>query len=101
MSDNVKINFAGMQNTINDINKYIKLLSDEATTIANIKKNMEGNWGGEAAQEAYAVIGDLGAVVGSKETILSSIQSMIEIQSDVRRMLQEKLDGFAAARTGF
>ena len=101
MSDNVKVNFAEMQNTIDKIDMFIKKLSDEENNIATIKENMERNWGGNAAQDAYDVIGSLGAVSISKETILSSIHSMIEIQSDVKRMLQEKLNGFVEARTGF
>lgn len=93
MSDRIKVNFAQMSNTINEINNAINLLNEESTKIAEIKRKMQQNWTGMEAEKAYEAIG-VPMVSGNGDSILANIASMIDIQKEARDLLQQKYSGF-------
>ena len=86
----IRYNSEGMQQTINEISKEITNLEEELKEVQEIKQSMQSNLVGEEANQAYAKLDEMA----------KSLQQVIETQTENRKNLMEKKQGFDNATVG-
>ncbi len=89
MGDGIRYNSASMQQTIDELTNSIQRLTEHKDKLNQIKQNMQGNWSGEEAEDAYRRI----------DENIKNVQDMIEIQTETRNVLASKKEGFDTAES--